>query len=136
MHCRSKVEQPQDMITGNPTVVRLVVRFYRNGRGLSALREILGKVIQDMLEDKLLNIHTDPVHLYKSWINQTEAQTGQRRWAAAMATGVGVVFSKGFATRPHWASRCSWEMMLVSTMVGENLTAGEGSWPLRMLVWT
>ncbi|XP_026950761.1 ras GTPase-activating-like protein IQGAP3 isoform X3 [Sagmatias obliquidens] len=75
---KSKVEQPQDMVTGNPTVVRLVVRFYRNGRGQSALREILGKVIQDVLEDKTLSIHTDPVHLYKSWINQTEAQTGQR----------------------------------------------------------
>ncbi|XP_062961917.1 ras GTPase-activating-like protein IQGAP3 [Cynocephalus volans] len=73
-----KVEQPQDMVTGNPTVVKLVVRFYRNGRGQSALREILGKVIQDMLEDKVLSIHTDPVYLYKSWINQTEAQTGQR----------------------------------------------------------
>ncbi|KAG8519948.1 Ras GTPase-activating-like protein IQGAP3 [Galemys pyrenaicus] len=75
---KSKVEQPQDMVTGNPTVVRLVVRFYRNGRGQSALREILGKVIQDVLEDKLPSVHTDPVHLYKSWINQTEAQTGQR----------------------------------------------------------
>ncbi|KAI5940649.1 ras GTPase-activating-like protein IQGAP3 isoform X3 [Manis javanica] len=75
---KSKVEQPQDMVTGNPTVVRLVVRFYRNGRGQSALQEILGKVIQDVLEDKLLSVHTDPVHLYKSWINQTEAQTGQR----------------------------------------------------------
>uniref|UniRef100_A0A8C4MU63 IQ motif containing GTPase activating protein 3 n=1 Tax=Equus asinus asinus TaxID=83772 RepID=A0A8C4MU63_EQUAS len=75
---KSKVEQPQDMVTGNPTVVRLVVRFYRNGRGQSALQEILGKVIQDVLEDKTLSVHTDPVHIYKSWINQTEAQTGQR----------------------------------------------------------
>ncbi|CAK6439514.1 unnamed protein product [Pipistrellus nathusii] len=75
---KSKVEQPQDMVTGNPTVVRLVVRFYRNRRGQSALREILSKVIQDVLEDKMLSIHTDPVHIYKSWVNQTEAQTGQR----------------------------------------------------------
>ncbi|XP_012513946.1 PREDICTED: ras GTPase-activating-like protein IQGAP3 [Propithecus coquereli] len=77
---KSKVEQPQDVVTGNPTVVRLVVRFYRNERGQSALREILGKVVQDVLEDKVLNVHTDPVHLYKSWINQTEAHTGQRRY--------------------------------------------------------
>ncbi|XP_058516423.1 ras GTPase-activating-like protein IQGAP3 [Ochotona princeps] len=75
---RSKVEQPQDVVTGNPTVVRLVVRFYRNERGQSALREILGKVIQEVLEDKALSVHTDPVHLYKTWVNQTEAQTGQR----------------------------------------------------------
>ncbi|XP_042538216.1 ras GTPase-activating-like protein IQGAP3 [Dipodomys spectabilis] len=74
----SKVEQPQDVVTGNPTVVRLVVRFYRNERGQCALREILGKVIQDVLEDKVLSVHTDPVYLYKNWINQTEAQTGQR----------------------------------------------------------
>uniref|UniRef100_A0A2K5CUS6 IQ motif containing GTPase activating protein 3 n=1 Tax=Aotus nancymaae TaxID=37293 RepID=A0A2K5CUS6_AOTNA len=77
---KSKVEQPQDVVTGNPTVVRLVVRFYRNGRGQSALQEILSKVIQDVLEDKVLSIHTDPVHLYKNWINQTEAQTGQRSY--------------------------------------------------------
>ncbi|XP_045310452.1 ras GTPase-activating-like protein IQGAP3 isoform X3 [Leopardus geoffroyi] len=75
---RSKVEQPQDMVTGNPAVVGLVVRFYRNGRGQSALREILGRVVQDVLEDKTLSVHIDPVHLYKSWINQSEAQTGQR----------------------------------------------------------
>ncbi|XP_019518032.1 PREDICTED: ras GTPase-activating-like protein IQGAP3 [Hipposideros armiger] len=75
---RSRVERPQDMVTGSPTVVRLVVRFYRNGRGQSALREILGKVTQDVLEDKVLSVHTDPVHIYKSWVNQTEAQTGQR----------------------------------------------------------
>nr|XP_021493377.1 ras GTPase-activating-like protein IQGAP3 isoform X1 [Meriones unguiculatus] len=75
---KSKVEQPQDVVTGNPTVVRLVVRFYRNGRGQSALQEILGKVIRDVLEDRSVSIHTDPVHIYKSWINQLEAQTGQR----------------------------------------------------------
>ncbi|XP_031230195.1 ras GTPase-activating-like protein IQGAP3 [Mastomys coucha] len=75
---KSKVDQPQDVVTGNPTVVRLVVRFYRNGRGQSALQEILGKVIQDVLEDRSVSIHTDPVHIYKSWINQVEAQTGQR----------------------------------------------------------
>ena len=67
------------MVTGNPAVVGLVVRFYRNGRGQSALREILGRVVQDVLEDKTLSVHIDPVHLYKSWINQSEAQTGQRR---------------------------------------------------------
>lgn len=67
------------MVTGNPAVVGLVVRFYRNGRGQSALREILGRVVQDVLEDKTLSVHIDPIHLYKSWINQSEAQTGQRR---------------------------------------------------------
>ncbi|XP_029791828.1 ras GTPase-activating-like protein IQGAP3 [Suricata suricatta] len=75
---RSKVEQPQDVVTGSPAVVGLVVRFYRNEQGQSALREILGRVVQEVLEDKTLSVHTDPAHLYKSWVNQSEAQTGQR----------------------------------------------------------
>lgn len=79
LYHRSKVEQPQDVVTGNPTVVRLVVRFYRNGRGQSALQEILGRVVKDVLEDRSVSIHTDPVYIYKNWINQMEAQTGQRR---------------------------------------------------------
>ncbi|XP_068963695.1 ras GTPase-activating-like protein IQGAP3 isoform X1 [Petaurus breviceps papuanus] len=77
---KSKVEQPQDMAMGNPTVVKLVVSFYRNGRGQSALREILGGVIQSVIEDRTLSVHTDPIHLYKTWINQMEAQTGQRSY--------------------------------------------------------
>lgn len=73
------MERLQDVATGSPTVVRLVVRFYRNGRGQSALRDILGRVVRDVLEDRTLSIHTDPVLVYKSWVNQMEAQTGRRR---------------------------------------------------------
>nr|XP_033779754.1 ras GTPase-activating-like protein IQGAP3 isoform X2 [Geotrypetes seraphini] len=75
---RLKVDRLQEVITGNPTVVRMVVSFYRNARGLNALRQILGEVVKEVLQDKVLNIRTDPVDIYKSWINQMESQTGQR----------------------------------------------------------
>ncbi|XP_058863347.1 ras GTPase-activating-like protein IQGAP1 [Acipenser ruthenus] len=75
---RSRVDRIQDIVTGNPTVIRLLVSFYRNARGQNALREILGPPIKEVLQDKTLNIQTDPVDIYKSWINQTESQTGQR----------------------------------------------------------
>lgn len=73
-----KVEQPQDVVTGNPTVIKMLVNFYRNARGQNALRESLGPALQDVLLNRTLSIRTDPVDVYKTWINQTETQTGHK----------------------------------------------------------
>ncbi|KAL2295627.1 hypothetical protein Nmel_018742 [Mimus melanotis] len=75
---RSKVDHVHDILTGNATVIRLVVSFYRNTRGQNALRHILAGPVQEVLQDKTLSIHTDPVDIYKAWINQTESQSGHR----------------------------------------------------------
>ncbi|RLV88778.1 hypothetical protein DV515_00015297 [Chloebia gouldiae] len=75
---RSKVDHVHDILTGNATVIRLVVSFYRNVRGQNALRHILAGPVQEVLQDKALSIHTDPVDIYKAWINQTESQSGHR----------------------------------------------------------
>ncbi|KAM4568064.1 ras GTPase-activating-like protein IQGAP3 [Fundulus diaphanus] len=75
---RLKVEQPQDVITGNPTVIKMLVNFYRHAGGQNALRDSLGPALQDVLLDQTLNIRTDPVEVYKTWINQTETQTGHK----------------------------------------------------------
>ncbi|KAM6039288.1 ras GTPase-activating-like protein IQGAP3 [Chlamydotis macqueenii] len=74
----SKVDHVHDILTGNATVFRLVVSFYRNTRGQNALRQILGGPVQEVLQDKTLSIRTDPVDIYKAWINQTESQSGQQ----------------------------------------------------------
>ncbi|NXE94639.1 IQGA3 protein, partial [Menura novaehollandiae] len=75
---RSKVDHVHDILMGNATVIRLVVSFYRNVRGQNALRQILGAPVQEVLQDKTLNIRMDPVDIYKAWINQTESQSGQK----------------------------------------------------------
>ncbi|XP_039973636.1 ras GTPase-activating-like protein IQGAP3 isoform X2 [Xiphias gladius] len=75
---RLKVEQPQDVVTGNPTVIKMLVNFYRHARGHNALREALGPALQEVLLDRTLSIRTDPVDVYKTWINQTETQTGHK----------------------------------------------------------
>ncbi|NXL75614.1 IQGA3 protein, partial [Leptocoma aspasia] len=75
---RSKVDHVHDILTGNATVIRLVVSFYRNVRGQNALRHILAGPVQEVVQDKTLSIHTDPVDIYKAWINQTESQSGHR----------------------------------------------------------
>ncbi|XP_048360249.1 ras GTPase-activating-like protein IQGAP3 [Sphaerodactylus townsendi] len=75
---RLKVDRPSDILTGNPTVIRLVVSFYRNARGQNALRQILGGAVQEVLQNKALSIRTSPVEIYKGWVNQMESQTGQK----------------------------------------------------------
>uniref|UniRef100_A0A3B4BP23 Ras GTPase-activating-like protein IQGAP3 n=1 Tax=Pygocentrus nattereri TaxID=42514 RepID=A0A3B4BP23_PYGNA len=73
-----KVDQPQEVVTGNPTVIKMLVSFYRHARGQNALRDILGPAVREVLQDRTLSIRTDPVDIYKSWINQTESQTGHK----------------------------------------------------------
>ncbi|XP_057265982.1 ras GTPase-activating-like protein IQGAP3 [Pezoporus wallicus] len=74
----SKVEQVHDILLGNAAVIRMLVSFYRNARGQNALRHILGGPVQQVLQDKALSIRTDPVDIYKAWVNQSESQSGQR----------------------------------------------------------
>ncbi|XP_056142140.1 ras GTPase-activating-like protein IQGAP3 [Lampris incognitus] len=75
---RMKVERPQDVVTGNPTVIKMLVSFYRHARGQNSLRDILGPALRDVLQDRTLSIRTDPVEIYKTWVNQTETQTGHK----------------------------------------------------------
>lgn len=77
---RSKVDQIQDIVTGNPTVIKMVVSFNRGARGQNALRQLLAPVVKEIMEDKSLVINTNPVDIYKAWVNQLETQTGQARW--------------------------------------------------------
>uniref|UniRef100_A0A8C2Z9I7 IQ motif containing GTPase activating protein 1 n=1 Tax=Cyclopterus lumpus TaxID=8103 RepID=A0A8C2Z9I7_CYCLU len=74
---KSKVDQMKDIVTGNPTIIKMVVSFHRGARGQNALRQILAPVVKEIMDDKALNIKTDPVDIYKSWVNQMETQTGE-----------------------------------------------------------
>lgn len=76
----SKVDQIQDIVTGNPTVIKMVVSFNRGARGQNTLRQLLAPVVKEIMEDKSLIINTSPVDVYKSWVNQLEMQTGEARW--------------------------------------------------------
>ncbi|XP_067829550.1 ras GTPase-activating-like protein IQGAP1 [Heptranchias perlo] len=74
---KSKVDQLHEIITGNPTVIKMVVSFNRGARGQNALRQILAPVVKEIIEERSMNIKTDPVDIYKSWVNQMESQTGE-----------------------------------------------------------
>ncbi|XP_019722591.1 ras GTPase-activating-like protein IQGAP2 isoform X1 [Hippocampus comes] len=74
---RSKVDQIQDIVTGNPTVIKMVVSFNRGARGHNTLRQLLSPVVKDIIDDKNLGINTNPVDVYKAWVNQLETATGE-----------------------------------------------------------
>lgn len=74
------MDQIQEIVTGNPTVIKMVVSFNRGARGQNALRQILSPVVKEIMDDKTLNIKTDPVDIYKAWVNQMESQTGEARF--------------------------------------------------------
>lgn len=73
----SKVDQIQDIVTGNPTVIKMVVSFNRGARGHNTLRQLLASVVKDIIENKSLGINTNPVDVYKAWVNQLETATGE-----------------------------------------------------------
>ncbi|XP_053303934.1 ras GTPase-activating-like protein IQGAP2 isoform X2 [Spea bombifrons] len=74
---KSKVDQIQDIVTGNPTVIKMVVSFNRGARGQNTLRQLLAPVVKEIIEDKSLIINTSPVEVYKAWVNHLETETGE-----------------------------------------------------------
>ncbi|XP_037657712.1 ras GTPase-activating-like protein IQGAP2 [Choloepus didactylus] len=74
---KSKVDQVQEIVTGNPTIIKMVVSFNRSARGQNTLRQLLAPVVREIIDDHSLIINTNPVDVYKSWVNQLETQTGE-----------------------------------------------------------
>lgn len=73
----SKISKPMDVITGNPMVLKMAVNHARQMTGLTSLRNIVGPLVDKMLNDKNISIETSPVDIYKAWRNQMETHTGQ-----------------------------------------------------------
>ncbi|XP_072167571.1 ras GTPase-activating-like protein IQGAP1 [Diadema setosum] len=73
----SKVDRMMEIVTGNPMVIRMVVTFNRGQKGQSSLRDILQPLVKGVMDNKNLNINTNPVEVYKQWINQMETETGE-----------------------------------------------------------
>ena len=53
--------------------------IFRSARGQNALRELLNPLVRDVIEDRNLQINTNPIEVYKAWVNQMECQTGKAR---------------------------------------------------------
>lgn len=62
-------------------LVCFILLLYRGQKGQSSLRELLQPLVEGVLNDKNLSINTNPLEVYKAWINQMESETGQARYS-------------------------------------------------------
>lgn len=91
----------QEIVTGNPTVIKLVLSFYRGARGQNALRQLLGPVVKEIIEDKNMGINTNPVDIYKAWVNQLETATGEARFKHAHTIHLHIFSSSTYIIHFH-----------------------------------
>lgn len=73
---KMKVEKAEDVCKGTPLVFKMIVDFNKTGCGHSCLRELLEPLVINILEDETLHLSTDPVEVYKRWVNEQETTTG------------------------------------------------------------
>eukprot|EP00730_Choanoeca_flexa_P000760 TRINITY_DN10325_c0_g1_i1.p1 TRINITY_DN10325_c0_g1~~TRINITY_DN10325_c0_g1_i1.p1 ORF type:complete len:1357 (+),score=486.70 TRINITY_DN10325_c0_g1_i1:58-4071(+) len=73
----NRVDEIRQINTGNPLFIKLVVNQYRDETGSTYVRQVLSQFMSDFLKRGTLDLDADPVNVYKRWLNQTEAQTGQ-----------------------------------------------------------
>ncbi|XP_069669169.1 ras GTPase-activating-like protein IQGAP1 isoform X2 [Periplaneta americana] len=73
---RCKFAKPSDAVTGNPLVLKMVVNYSRQMSSQNCLRDIVGPLIQKVLDDKRVSFETNPVDIFKTWRNQSETETG------------------------------------------------------------
>ena len=74
---RCHINEISDISVGNPPVLRLILNYNRQYQGQAALRTLLQPLINSVLANQDLHINTNPVEIYKTWINRMEINSGQ-----------------------------------------------------------
>ncbi|CAL1687839.1 unnamed protein product [Lasius platythorax] len=69
--------QPSDVLTGKPLVREMVVNYAKRFNGQASLKQIVGPLIEKVLDEKDLCMETNPVDIYKLWRNQLEMESGK-----------------------------------------------------------
>lgn len=67
---------PNDFLSANPFVVKLIVGLCRTAHAQQSLKTILQPLIKSVVEDNTLKINTSPVEVYKYWVNELEVSSG------------------------------------------------------------
>eukprot|EP01137_Pigoraptor_chileana_P023722 Opistho-2@90503 len=72
-----RVTEMRDFITGNPTVIKMMLQYNRGAREMTFLRELLQPLVSSVMDNRDINLNTSPIDIYKGWINKMEAETGK-----------------------------------------------------------
>ena len=73
-----KINSVKEFITGNPTVIKLVINHHRGAGGENYMADTLVPLIPDLLKQEDLDLNTDPVDVYKRWVMRQETETGEK----------------------------------------------------------
>ena len=73
---KHKVDSLNDVSTGNPLVIKLIIQLSRQGHRVGQLRDLLGPIVERILKENIF-INLNPVEIYKLWINQLESSSGE-----------------------------------------------------------
>ncbi|XP_047098863.1 ras GTPase-activating-like protein IQGAP1 [Schistocerca piceifrons] len=74
---RSKISSPMDVVTDKPLVLSLVVSYARQVSGQNPLKEMVGPLVEKVINNNNLSMDTNPVDIYKFWRNHQETVSGQ-----------------------------------------------------------
>ncbi|KDN47975.1 hypothetical protein K437DRAFT_273559 [Tilletiaria anomala UBC 951] len=72
----SMVNSVQEFIRGNAQFIKLVVQYNRGAKERKYLRDLLGPLVQGIINDEGLDLETDPCAIYRQAINLEEMETG------------------------------------------------------------
>ncbi|KAJ9059754.1 iqgap- protein [Entomophthora muscae] len=74
----NSVEKIEEFLRGNPVFIQLAVHYNRGAKERKYLRDLLQPIIKPILEDKDLDLETDPVCIYRGVIREEESRTGTK----------------------------------------------------------
>ncbi|KAG0237507.1 hypothetical protein BGW42_000717 [Actinomortierella wolfii] len=66
-----------DFMRGNFMFVKMVMIYVRGAKERRYLRDLLGPLVRQVLEDDFLDLESDPLMIYKASINNEELRTGR-----------------------------------------------------------
>ncbi|KAI9292803.1 hypothetical protein K502DRAFT_367280 [Neoconidiobolus thromboides FSU 785] len=74
----NSVNKIEEFLRGNPVFIQLAVHYNRGAKERKYLRDLLQPLIKPILEDKDLDLETDPVCIYRGVIREEESKTGTK----------------------------------------------------------
>ncbi|KAG0000526.1 hypothetical protein BGZ65_004291 [Modicella reniformis] len=72
-----EISNVNDFMRGNFMFIKMVMVYVRGAKERRYLRDLLGPLVRQVLEDDFLDLESDPLMIYKASINNEELRTGR-----------------------------------------------------------
>ncbi|KAI0226550.1 iqgap- protein [Massospora cicadina] len=74
----NSVSKIEEFLRGNPVFIQLAVHYNRGAKERKYLRDLLQPLLRPILENRDLDLETDPVCIYRGVIREEESRTGTK----------------------------------------------------------